>query len=67
MWLGRHGLVSRNLGLRPSARACSTYGGSRAVRLVLHRQPATLFDYTYDDIEFADYQYHPALKAPVAV
>jgi thymidylate synthase len=36
-------------------------------RLVLKRRPATLFDYTYDDIEFADYQYHPALKAPVAV
>ena len=36
-------------------------------RLMLHRQPATLFDYTYDDIEFADYQYHPALRAPVAV
>jgi len=36
-------------------------------RLVLKRRPATLFDYTYDDIEFADYHYHPALTAPVAV
>ena len=36
-------------------------------RLVLHRRPPTLFDYRYDDIEFADYQSHPALKAPVAV
>src|SRR5690348_12950404 len=36
-------------------------------RLVLHRRPPTLFDYRYDDIEFADYQSHPAIKAPVAV
>ncbi len=36
-------------------------------RLVLKRRPPTLFDYTYDDIEFAGYESHPALKAPVAV
>jgi thymidylate synthase len=36
-------------------------------RLVLRRRPATLFDYAFDDIEVADYQSHPALKAPVAV
>ena len=36
-------------------------------RLVLRRKPPTLFDYAYDDIEFAGYQSHPALKAPVAV
>jgi thymidylate synthase len=36
-------------------------------RLVLKRRPPTLFDYAYDDVEFADYQSHPALKAPVAV
>ena len=36
-------------------------------RLVLKRTPPTLFDYTYDDIEIADYRSHPALKAPVAV
>ena len=36
-------------------------------RLVLRRKPPTLFDYTYDDIEIADYQSHAALKAPVAV
>ena len=36
-------------------------------RLVLRRKPPTLFDYTYDDIEIAGYQSHPALKAPVAV
>jgi thymidylate synthase len=36
-------------------------------RLVLHRRPPTLFDYRYEDVEFADYQSHPAIKAPVAV
>jgi thymidylate synthase len=36
-------------------------------RLVLHRRPASLFDYRYEDIEFAGYQSHPAIKAPVAV
>jgi thymidylate synthase len=36
-------------------------------RLVLRRKPPTLFDYAYEDIEFAGYQSHPALKAPVAV
>jgi thymidylate synthase len=36
-------------------------------RLVFRRRPATLFDYTFDDIEIVGYQSHPALKAPVAV
>jgi thymidylate synthase len=36
-------------------------------QLVLRRKPATLFDYTYDDIEIAGYRSHPALRAPVAV
>jgi thymidylate synthase len=36
-------------------------------RLVIKRRPPSLFDYVYDDIEIADYQSHPALKAPVAV
>jgi thymidylate synthase len=38
-----------------------------APRLKLQRRPASLFDYQYEDIEFVDYQYHPAIKAPVAV
>ncbi|MET9211941.1 MULTISPECIES: thymidylate synthase [unclassified Nocardia] len=34
----------------------------------LHLRPAaSLFDYTYDDIELTGYQHHPAIKAPVAV
>jgi len=36
-------------------------------RLVLRRKPPSLFDYRFDDIEIVDYQYDPAIKAPVAV
>jgi thymidylate synthase len=31
------------------------------------RKAASLFDYTYEDVEVLDYQHHPAIKAPVAV
>ncbi|WP_443077566.1 thymidylate synthase [Streptomyces sp. NBC_01450] len=31
------------------------------------RQADSLFDYAYADVEVLDYQYHPAIKAPVAV
>ncbi|HEY1723838.1 MAG TPA: thymidylate synthase [Steroidobacteraceae bacterium] len=36
-------------------------------RLRLLRRPATIFDYRYDDFEFVNYQYHPAIRARVAV
>jgi thymidylate synthase len=36
-------------------------------RLVRRRRPPTLFDYTFDDVEIADYRHHPTLAAPVAV
>ena len=36
-------------------------------RLVIKRRPASLFDYVFEDFEIAGYQYHPAIKAPVAV
>lgn len=36
-------------------------------RLVLQRKPASLFDYRFEDIEFADYAPHPPLRAAVAV
>ncbi|MEM9665017.1 MAG: thymidylate synthase [Bacteroidota bacterium] len=36
-------------------------------RLVLHRRPASLFDYRYEDFELMDYQHHPRISAPVAV
>jgi thymidylate synthase len=35
--------------------------------LRLRRQPASVFDYDYEDFELLDYQHHPAIKAPVAV
>ncbi|MFO7324886.1 MAG: thymidylate synthase [Pseudomonadota bacterium] len=38
-----------------------------APRLVLHRRPASLFDYQAEDIEFVNYQHHAPIKAPVAV
>ena len=35
--------------------------------LQIKRQPASIFDYAFEDFEFLDYQHHPAIKAPVAV
>ncbi len=35
--------------------------------LVIRRKPPTLFEYLYEDFEIANYQNHPAIKAPVAV
>jgi thymidylate synthase len=36
-------------------------------RLAIRRRPPSLFDYVFEDFEFRDYQFHPAIKAPVAV
>ena len=36
-------------------------------QLVIKRKPESIFDYQFDDFEFANYQFHPAIKAPVAV
>ena len=36
-------------------------------QLVMRRRPATLFDYEFADFEFANYQYHAAIQATVAV
>jgi thymidylate synthase len=36
-------------------------------RLVIHRKPASIFDYQFEDFEFSGYQAHPLIKAPVAV
>jgi thymidylate synthase len=36
-------------------------------RLKLRRRPPTLFDYEYEDFEITDYQFHAAIKAPIAV
>lgn len=36
-------------------------------RLNIKRKPASLFEYEYADFEILDYQFHPHIKAPVAV
>jgi thymidylate synthase len=36
-------------------------------RLVIRRRPPSLFEYRYEDFELADYRFHPAIKAAVAV
>lgn len=36
-------------------------------RLEIKRQPATIFEYQFDDFEIAGYQSHPSIKAPIAV
>lgn len=36
-------------------------------RLQFNCCPASLFDYRFEDFAFPDYQYHPAIKAPIAV
>jgi thymidylate synthase len=36
-------------------------------RLIIKRRPATIFDYRYEDFEFENYRFHPAIKAPIAV
>jgi thymidylate synthase len=36
-------------------------------QLKLHRRPPSIFDYQYEDFEIVNYQFHPAIKAPVAV
>jgi thymidylate synthase len=36
-------------------------------RLEIRRRPPSLFDYAYEDFEIADYRYHAAIKAPIAV
>ncbi len=38
-----------------------------AATLVPARRPASIFDYQYEDFEIVNYQFHPAIKAPVAV
>ncbi|GAP36872.1 thymidylate synthase [Piscinibacter sakaiensis] len=35
--------------------------------LQLKRQPASIFDYAYEDIEVLDYRHHPPIKGAVAV
>jgi thymidylate synthase len=36
-------------------------------QLRIRRRPESLFDYDYEDFEITNYQYHAAIKAPIAV
>jgi thymidylate synthase len=36
-------------------------------QLKIRRRPASIFEYRYEDFEFMQYQFHPAIRAPVAV
>lgn len=36
-------------------------------KLHIKRKPESLFDYQFEDFEFVNYQYHPAIKAPVSI
>lgn len=36
-------------------------------KLVIHSKPNSIFDYKFEDFEFLNYQYHPGIKAPIAV
>jgi thymidylate synthase len=35
--------------------------------LAIKRRPPSLFEYRFEDFTFANYQSHPAIKAPIAV
>lgn len=35
--------------------------------LRINRRPESIFDYKFEDFELVDYQFHPSIKAPVAV
>ena len=36
-------------------------------KLVIRQKPVSLFHYAFEDFEIVDYQYHPSIKAPIAV
>ncbi|MEX0607348.1 MAG: thymidylate synthase [Halofilum sp. (in: g-proteobacteria)] len=36
-------------------------------RLAIHRKPASIFDYAFEDFEIMGYDPHPGIKAPIAV
>ncbi len=35
--------------------------------LIIQRQPASIFEYQYEDFEIVNYQAHPPIRAPIAV
>jgi thymidylate synthase len=38
-----------------------------APQLLLRRRPPSIFEFEFEDFEFMNYQFHPAIRAPVAV
>ncbi len=36
-------------------------------QLIIKTKPNSLFEYQYEDFEFTNYQYHPVIKAPIAI
>lgn len=36
-------------------------------KLTIKRKPKDIFDYKFEDFEISDYEYHPSIKAPIAV
>jgi thymidylate synthase len=36
-------------------------------QLKINRKPATIFDYTFEDFDVVNYQFHPHIPATVAV
>jgi thymidylate synthase len=36
-------------------------------KLIIKRDPGSIFDYQFEDFEIANYQTHPHISAPVAV
>jgi len=36
-------------------------------RIVIRRRPPSIFEYRFEDFEFAGYEAHPAIRAPIAV
>jgi thymidylate synthase len=36
-------------------------------KLKIHRKPASILDYRFEDFEITDYQAQPHIKAPIAV
>lgn len=36
-------------------------------KLIIKRKPKDIFDYKFEDFEITDYEYHPSIKAPIAV
>ena len=65
VWTG--GDVHLYLNHREQARLQLTRQPLPLPKLILKRQPASIFDFRYEDFEIVDYQAHAAIKAPISV